>query len=302
MQLLFSQIRFKLLTHEQLRQASKCWYIPKQLVLDAISARLNPFEGADSFEDDHLTARVAPNSPTKQQPEEQDEQPEPEPEPTIQRNSPHHTQKAREFGLSDPRGPLGKDVRMCSFVSDMDRNGMLHYIGTNQGRALWNNPSINGQVTVMASSCAHGEVHDLVGRTIANFRTRDEQGSWIIIDLGERRRARVSHYTIMSRQFKSHYLKHWVLEASVQGAEWVALSTHCDEDSLAGGLGKFHTWEIGVQANLADVTSAADADSVDDLPSEFVRFLRLRQLGSNSSGSHNLMLSCVEIYGLLCTF
>eukprot|EP00658_Telonema_sp_P-2_P078771 TRINITY_DN7460_c0_g1_i11.p1 TRINITY_DN7460_c0_g1~~TRINITY_DN7460_c0_g1_i11.p1 ORF type:complete len:192 (-),score=20.53 TRINITY_DN7460_c0_g1_i11:388-963(-) len=191
---------------------------------------------------------------------------------------------------------------MCTYVSDMDRNGMLHYIGTNQGRSLWSNPSIKGQVTVMASSCAHGEVHELVGRTIANFRTRDEEGSWIVVDLGEHRRARISHYTIMSRQFKSHYLKNWLVEVSVNGSEWDALSTHCEEDSLAGGLGKLHTWEVGVQASAADVTSAADADRVQSLPGEYVRFVRIRQVGTNSSGSHNLMLSCIELYGLLCTF
>ena len=97
---------------------------------------------------------------------------------------------------------------------------------------------------------------------IANFRTRDEDGSWVIVDLGERRRARISHYTIMSRQFKSHYLRHWILETSVDGAAWTPLSTHSDEDTLAGGLGKLHTWEIGSQANASDMTSAADAETV----------------------------------------
>ena len=72
----------------------------------------------------------------------------------------------------------------------------------------------------------------------------------------------MSHYTIMSRQFKSHYLRDWLLEGSVSGADWQSLCTHSDDDSLAGGLGKTHTWEIGDMNDAADMNSAADAETV----------------------------------------
>ena len=80
--------------------------------------------------------------------------------PGGRKHEPRPPQQAAS--MQSLRGAIGKDVHMCTYVSDMDRNGMLHYVGTNHGRSLWSNPSSKGYMTVLASSCAHGETQDIV--------------------------------------------------------------------------------------------------------------------------------------------
>jgi len=294
---LFDAVRFPLLSHDQLLQAGRKAYVPKDNIVDAMSARLNPYEEAESAHLEETQPRLPPGADfdpneTMRPGELGDDS------MAASRGRQNKAPAARGFG-EDPASPGGgRDVHICNYVSDFDRNGILYYVGSNFGNSVWSNPSAKGRVCVLASSCGHGEPHDLVGRTIANFRTKDEEGAWSIVDFGEKRRAHVTHYTLMARQFKSHYPRAWVLEGSVDGSKWLPMSTHEEDDALAGGGGTTKTW-ILPNTDSADATGAMRAAGVNQLPESFVRFVRLRQTGPNSSGSFNLMLSCMEFYGLL---
>ena len=71
-------------------------------------------------------------------------------------------------------------------------------------------------------------------------------------------------------------LRHWVLEASSDGAAWTALRTHVNDTSLAAA-GSTASWPL-----------AAD---------RAYRHFRVRQTGKNSFNVDLLMLSGFEIYG-----
>jgi len=299
---LFDAVRFPLLSHDQLLQAGRKEYVPKQNIVEAISARLNPYEEAESA---HLAPTESRPPPGEYEGAEgtvelgEEPQKAPSAAPPTRAKAPH---AARTFGEEAGAGKVeGRDVHICNYVSDFDRNGILYYVGSNYGNSVWTNPSAKGRVCVLASSCGHGEPHDLVGRTVANFRTKDEEGAWVIVDFGERRRAQLTHYSLMARQFKSHYPRGWVLEGSVDGSQWIGMIAHEEEDAMAGGGGTTFTWRLADTMDANDATSAMQAASCADLPAKFVRFVRVRQTAPNSSGSYNLMLSCMEFYGLLYT-
>jgi len=82
-------------------------------IVDAMSARLNPYEIAESHHLDQTVARPLPGEGYSGAMEESG----------ARRKGP----QARGFGEDSPAGE--KDVHICNFVSDFDRNGILYYIG-----------------------------------------------------------------------------------------------------------------------------------------------------------------------------
>ena len=47
---------------------------------------------------------------------------------------------------------------------DLDENGLLYYIGTNNLTRIWQNPHASGKLRAFASSIGSGSVEDIVGR------------------------------------------------------------------------------------------------------------------------------------------
>jgi hypothetical protein len=69
-----------------------------------------------------------------------------------------------------------------------------------------------------------------------------------------------------------------VLEGSIDGASWVELD-HRENDTSLNSQGAIGTF---------DIASSSD-----------YRYIRLRQIGVNSSGNHELVLNAIEFFGLL---
>lgn len=55
-------------------------------------------------------------------------------------------------------------VTSFDYSFDFDENGLFHFLGTEGGVKIWQNPHTIGQVQAFASSLGFGSIHELVGR------------------------------------------------------------------------------------------------------------------------------------------
>ena len=200
----------------------------------------------------------------------------------------HLAPKTRTKSATEATGGLpaasgdGDDENYDDFVNTA---GILYAIGTRFGTAEWTNPGAAGLVTVTRSS--DGKYSEpasaMVGREGAySFTGSAEPDQWYKVDFGNKRLVWPVAYSLRhGYSSNSHYLRDWVLEGSLDEWNWTVLSKHSNDKHLNGGYAT-HTW---------DVTQACP-------PSGF-RYLRVRQVGRNSSNSQDLYLSGFEVYGKL---
>ena len=78
----------------------------------------------------------------------------------------------------------------------------------------------------------------------------------------------------------SSHLKSWVIEVSNDGASWMEIDHRDNNNDLNGPC---------VTANF----------KISKVPSEGVRFFRLRQTGKNHGGNDALVIPSLEIFGIL---
>ena len=85
----------------------------------------------------------------------------------------------------------------------------------------------------------------------------------------------------MDKSKKKTFLRHWRLEGSLDGVEWTTLKEHENDTGLIGNKPYCtHTWAI---------TGKFKA----------FRYFRIFQTGWHSSGSFGIVLSGIEMYGVL---
>ena len=172
---------------------------------------------------------------------------------------------------------------VLSHVSDFDGNGVLHYIATAGLQRPWSNPHTSGALTVTSSSLADDSVgvEALVGRDVVRCVTQNSPGSWIQVDLHDKR-LRLSAYTLRHySSWDTECLRSWRLEGSNgEGDQWELLLEHWNDDAL-NGKGSTHTWPV---------TSSA-----------FYSTFRITQTAENSNKHHYLACSGWELYGELRT-
>ena len=114
--------------------------------------------------------------------------------------------------------------------------------------------------------------------TNSPFISNDEQNAWICYDFRDRRVIPKS-YSIRSCDYKlSANPKSWVFEVSDDGGTWTEVDCRKDNEDLKFS-DQFQNFEIC------------------NIPSERVRFIRLRQTGKNHCGDHRLQLTSLEIFG-----
>lgn len=185
---------------------------------------------------------------------------------------------------------------------DFDENGVFYYLGTEGGRKIWQNPHTISQIQAFASSIGFGSVHDLVGRKCVNLRTLNEPFSFFGVDLGEGRKLLPTCYTIMNRNSSTHVLMNWHFEGSNDKLNWTILDRRVYlPDQLDSGSGQQDYLDDEIVEALcqkqATNTWGVDQNIYNDIDDEGFRFFRIIQISPNSSGSDNLALSCLEIYG-----
>jgi len=188
-----------------------------------------------------------------------------------------------------------------NYQYDFDDNGALYYLGSHGKRKVWQNPHIIGEVQGFASSVGFGKLEDLLGRTATNLRSCNEENSFFGVDLGQGRTVLPTCYTLRNRNSSSHVLMNWQLEASNDKSRWMVLDRrvhltgdpdqdlHMEADRAAlKKKGSTSTWGVDNEVfKKLDANTGANG----------FRYFRIVQVGRNSSGSDNLTLSGLELYG-----
>jgi hypothetical protein len=111
--------------------------------------------------------------------------------------------------------------------------------------------------------------------------TKEEENSWVSIDLGEGRSLMVNYYCLR-HGYSNHYyrLQSWDFEGSNDGSEWTVLRVHKDDNSLPHEGFSVAAWEVeGV--------------------SQAYRHFRIRMTGKASGDHHALSCAGIELWGRL---
>ena len=178
------------------------------------------------------------------------------------------------------------------FVYHADREGVmpppvfppkLDGIIAHFTRECGGNVHDKGIVNVTASSFDDSHppknVLDLVGPLY--FSAKDQNGVWICFDFKERAVIPTS-YSVRSepRPPGLYHLKSWVIEVSNDGSSWTEIDRRDDNNDLNGPYltGNFQ---------------------ISRVPSESLRFFRLRQTGETHRGGYYVEISSMEIFGTL---
>lgn len=211
---------------------------------------------------------------------------------------PRHSKYALEN-----QGPISRTpVREFMYQYDFDDNGAFFFLGSLGKTRPWENPHLINQIKVFASSVGAGRLEDLVGRSVTMLRTDDEPNSYFGVDLGPGRLFLPNAYTIRNRNSTSHVMLNWQFEASVDRSVWKVLDRrmHFTKDpeidipmekerEALKQKGATSTW--GVSQDMWRVKEGGEEPGF--------RYFRVVQVDKNSSGSFNLGLSGLEMYGLI---
>ena len=148
-----------------------------------------------------------------------------------------------------------------------------------------------GEVVCSRSSSEGGNVWDLVSNTFVNSYTTNTPNSWMMVDIGARRRMAVNHYTIRGSPNVNfiYALRNWRLEASLDSTAWIPLSTHNNDTSLSNtAVNSAAHWPVQLlNPNPGGVAG--------------YRYFRIFQFGPNAYANqpNYLIFSCMELYGTL---
>lgn len=176
---------------------------------------------------------------------------------------------------------------------DFDDNGVLFYLGSYGKTRPWQNPHILGKAQAFASSVGFGKIEDFLTRTANNLRTGNEPNSYLGVDIGNRYLL-PSAYSLRNRNSKSHVCYNWQLEGSRDQVNWQILDRRVHYTGDDSYDYNFETDRNALKTPGATSTWGIDPEALDP---EGYRFFRIVQIDKNSSGSYNLALSNIEIYG-----
>lgn len=159
--------------------------------------------------------------------------------------------------------------RSFVYESDGDRNGILFYLGSDDGRRLWSNPAIGNEMKVIVAPN-----HQFIERADAVIHGLTD---WFCVDF-RRMRVKPTSYTL--RHCETLYLRSWLFEGRLGNDEWDIISEHL-EDEAVNEEAAYTSWSI----------------ECDSFFSEF----RVRITPCDNSGDEQLPLfvSGFEIYGTL---
>jgi hypothetical protein len=175
-------------------------------------------------------------------------------------------------------------AKILSFHRASLLEGIIHYLNGRYG----GNVHERGVVHVTASSeCARiaPDGHDRSSKNVVDFEShtdycsQDSPNQWICLQFNLHH-VTITHYSIRSfghATFQAHP-KSWVLEGSNDGKNWIELDRRTNDAQLNGQL-----MVVGY-----DVTNSA-----------LCCFIRLRQIDKNHDGTDFLVLSALELFGLI---
>ena len=191
--------------------------------------------------------------------------------------------------------PWNESILPIEFIYDydFDDNGVLFYLGSYAKTRPWQNPQILGKAQAFGSSVGFGKIEDFLSRSSNNLRTGNEPSSYLGIDIGSRYLLPTA-YTLRNRNSKSHVCFNWQLEASRDKVNWQMLDRRIHYTGDDSYDYTFENDRNGLKTPGATSTWGIDSEVLDP---EGYRYFRVVQIDKNSSGSYNLALSNIEIYG-----
>ncbi|MES1920003.1 E3 ubiquitin-protein ligase HTD1, variant 3 [Bonamia ostreae] len=171
-------------------------------------------------------------------------------------------------------------IRLLQYKSDFDENGAIFYLGSNEKKNPWTNPSLSKIVKVTSTGSSKCDINRFTGRVPSRCVTTPKEKSWISVDFGNNVSILPSHYTLRHYDaFDTEALRNWVLQGSNDNRMWKVLLVH-EEDASLNKAGQTHTWAIPFQQ-------------------EFFSKFRIFQTGKNSNKHFYLAASGFEIYGAM---
>jgi ankyrin repeat protein len=237
---LMSAVRYLFIPHRKMKAVVRNERVPRDLVIEALMARVSTLE--------------SPDKPL--------------------RTSEPRLQKRRVYGINFPFRPERQHVGPRSY-------GILAWIATKGHTMAWRNPHESGRVRVTVSSIEKGAPHELVGATPTELWTKDVPASWFCVDVGSQRRVGPTFYSVRhGGNYRADSLRTWDFQGSTDGAHWMLLRRHSNDESLNAAFG-IHSWRV--------VNSSSGP----------FRYFRILQTGHNSSNHNFLVLSGFELYGEL---
>jgi hypothetical protein len=132
---------------------------------------------------------------------------------------------------------------------------------------------------------------------VVNCRTGNEPYSYFGVDLGEGRKLLPTCYSIRNRNSSTFVMLNWHFEASNDKVNWTVLDRRL---YLSGSYEediKFEEEREMLCQKGAATTWGIDTDIFREIGFEGFRYFRIIQIDKNSSGSDNLALSGIELYG-----
>lgn len=160
-----------------------------------------------------------------------------------------------------------------------EKKGVFHYLG--QTKEKWVNPTSLHLVSVSMSTSAGSNPNSLADPTNTSFieNTWGKEGTpWILFSL-HRFTLNPTAYMIAHSGNRTHFLRNWVFEGSVDKVEWKMLRTHVDDSSL-------------------DKDKLEAVWEVERSPEKFSHF-RVTLTGPSAAGKNNFSLTRVELFGKL---
>ena len=188
-----------------------------------------------------------------------------------------------------------KRIKVCTFQSINDANGVICYIATKENTQSYCNPHKSGDVVASRSSngvFGGGDVGNLVGNISEINTTANKKNSWMAVDLGARRSLVVNHFCLRfgwsSTSPTIHFIKNFELQGSNNGTNWDLIKRFEDDDfnhkaacPSPNNFGKDQPWAHW------DIKA----------PNESYQQFRILQFGPNQGGGDVLALSGIELYG-----
>jgi hypothetical protein len=167
---------------------------------------------------------------------------------------------------------------VCPFCPPSTLDGIISYLTKRFGGHVID----RGIISITASSICNPQSHPL--HQVADFEnqcqfyTKNEANSWICYDFKDMR-IKLTHYSIRSCcTSNAWHLRFWALEGSNDGVKWIGIDNRKNDTSLnrAGAISTFLILE--------------------EFQQEF-RMIRLRQIGKNSHGGDNVVVTAIEFFG-----
>ena len=167
------------------------------------------------------------------------------------------------------------------YEDDMDTNGILYAIGSQGDLRPWQNPGKLKLILMSRSTDMFGHANMMAGREPVHSSSLEQPRQWVMIDFGPLRKVIPSQYTLMGNgDSNEDQIRSWWFQASKDGKVWRLLSEHEKDDSIKN-KGGTASWPC------------------ENLNKEWYRFFRIIQTDRNASHHLTLVLSAIEIYGLL---